>query len=588
MKNILRYTLIIAGILAYSMFIGCSDDDKKLGSASISITDFTPMEGLPGTEVTINASGFGEKAKVFFNETEVSEYVSRSGNTIVVRVPDNASTGKIGVLDGDAFGFSMQQFTFIPSAVIQSYSQNTAPVGETLIINGRNFFDISLEDITVKFGNATASVISATSTTLTVVIPEGAESGPVVVQFGDIQTVIGPEFTVGQIVITVPDYLVNTKNYVLAGGTFKVDDNFIDGTRNGAYIIYEITPESDGLYNVMADASTSQGYNCYLNMDMGTNAESLEGKPVDQSLTKRVENLGGWSAWGAYTYGPFKLKGGNTYYLKLSYLADGTSWVCNLTNLILHYADDQSGSGIDVDNAEELPYALYANDFNSGTTLLPFLKRAEGTNYVKLVDQCAEFYYDPQMMVEHPGERAYKGAEVSCDEYATKSEGWYGYRLFLPEGKFPKEASGTIISQIFNNGYGNTWAGHLHINGETLAVGYRGSSAASAEIDVDVCKLEWNKWIKLVINFRAGTANKGHIRIWVGEEINEEQPTLKLENINLGFGTWADSNTLEDSYLSCKFGLYVADEYERTMRFDDLKALEGNPEGAFDIVKPVN
>ena len=108
----------------------------------------------------------------------------------------------------------MQQFTFIPSAVIQSYSQNTAPVGETLIINGRNFFDISLEDIIVKFGNATASVISATSTTLTVVIPEGAESGPVVVQFGDIQTVIGPEFTVGQIVITVPDYLVNTKKYV--------------------------------------------------------------------------------------------------------------------------------------------------------------------------------------------------------------------------------------------------------------------------------------------------------------------------------------------------------------------------------------
>lgn len=127
--------------------------------------------------MTINASGFGEKAKVFFNETEVSEYVSRSGNTIVVRVPDNASTGKIGVLDGDAFGFSMQQFTFIPSAVIQSYSQNTAPVGETLIINGRNFFDISLEDIIVKFGNATASVISATSTTLTVVIPEACGVG---------------------------------------------------------------------------------------------------------------------------------------------------------------------------------------------------------------------------------------------------------------------------------------------------------------------------------------------------------------------------------------------------------------------------
>lgn len=588
MKNILRYTLIIAGILAYGMLTGCSDDDKKLGSASISITGFTPTEGLPGTEVTISASGIGENAKVFFNETEVADYISRSSNTIVVKVPDNASTGRIGVLDGDAFGFSIQQFSFIPSAAIQGYSQNTAPVGETLIINGRNFFDISIEDIVVKFGEAKASVIAATSTTLTVVIPEGAESGPIVVQFGDVQTVTGPEFTVGQIVITVPDYLVNTKNYELAGGTYKVDENYIDGTRNGAYIVYEITPESDGLYNIMAEASTSQSYNCYLNMDMGTNAESLSERPVNQSLTHQIMNLGGWAAWGPYSYGPFKLKGGNTYYLKLSYLADGTSWVCNLKNLILHYADDQSGSGIDVDNTEELPYALYANDFNGGTTLLPFLKRAEGTNYVKLVDQCAEFYYDPQMMVEHPGERAYKGAEVSCDEYATKSEGWYGYRIFLPEGKFPKEATGTIITQIFNNGYGNTWAGHLHINGETLVIGYRGSSAASAEIDEDVCTLEWGKWIKLVINFQAGNSNTGHIRIWVGEEISEAQPTLNLEGINLGFGSWTDSNTLEDSYLSCKFGLYVADEYERTIRFDDLKALEGNPEGAFDIVKPAN
>jgi hypothetical protein len=577
---------VIAGILMYGLFTGCSDNNEKLGSASINITDFTPVEGLPGTEVTISASGFGEQAKVFFNETEVTDYVSCSGNTIVVRVPDNASTGRISILDGDAFGFSTQEFTFIPSAIIQSYSQNTATAGETLIINGRNFFDINIEDIIVKFGNAVASVISATSTTITVVIPEGAESGPIIVQFRDIQTVTGPEFTVGQIVINVPDYLVNTKSYVLAGGTFKVDDNYIDGTRNGAYIIYEITPEADGLYNIMADISTNQGYNCYLNMDMGTDAEVLAQKAVDQLLTQQIVNLGGWSAFGAYTYGSFKLKGGSTYYLKISFLADGTSWVCNLTNLVLHYADDQSGEGIDVDNTVEVPYVLYANDFNSGTTLLPFLKRAEGTNYVKVVDQCAEFYYDPQMMIEHPGERAYKGAEVSCDEYATKSEGWYGYRIFLPEGKFPKEASGTIITQIFNNGYGNTWAGHLHINGETLAVGYRGSSAANAEIDVDVCKLEWGKWIKLVINFQAGTGNKGHIRIWVGEEIREDKPTLSLENINLGFGAWADSNTLADSYFSCKFGLYVADEYERTMRFDDLKALEGNPTGAFNIVKP--
>ena len=128
----------------------------------------------------------------------------------------------------------------------------------------------------------------------------------------------------------------------------------------------------------------------------------------------------------------------------------------------------------------------------------------------------------------------------------------------------------------------------MHIDGEKLIIAYRGSSASTAQIDAEVSSLEWGKWIKLVINFQAGTGNKGHIRIWVGEEISEDQPTLNLENINLGFGSWTDSNTLDDSYLSCKFGLYVADEHERTIRFDDLKALEGNPEGAFDIVKPGN
>lgn len=64
MKNILRYMFIIAGILTHGVFAGCSDDGK-LGSASIDINGFTPMEGLPGTEVLITASGLGDQARVF-------------------------------------------------------------------------------------------------------------------------------------------------------------------------------------------------------------------------------------------------------------------------------------------------------------------------------------------------------------------------------------------------------------------------------------------------------------------------------------------------------------------------------------------
>lgn len=585
MKNIINKLLLFVCIGISCILSACEDKDSNTGF-SMKIEEFFPLEGLPGTEVNIKGVGFSENSKVFFNETEVEKYVSRSSDLIVVKVPSNASSGRIAVLFDGGYAFSNDDFDFIPGAQIDNLSEEKAPVGSTIYITGKNFSELALDQIKVIFGNVATNPLSVSSSEIIVVVPEGATSGNVIVEFGDIQTIAGPYFTVGEKEISVSDVLINTKSYVRGGGTFKVDDNYIDGTKNGAYLIYSIVPEVDGIYNLIADVSTNQSYNCYMNIDMGNDADKLEEKPTDYNLTQKIENLGGWSAWGSYSWGPFKLYAGTTYYIRVSYQADGTSWVCNLTNLKFHYADDQSVEGIDVDNAPDLPYTLYSNDFNIGESLLPFLKRAEGTNYVKVVDQCAEFYYDPQTMIDHPGERAYKGAEVSCDEYKTTSEGWYGFRFFLPEEKFPKEASGTIISQIFNNGYGNTWAGHLHIDGDKLIIAYRGSSAASAQIDKEICTLEGNKWINLVINFQAGTAGKGHIRVWVGENLSEEQPTLSLENINLGFGAWSDNNTLSDSYFSCKFGLYVADEYERTVRFDDLKVLEGNPTGAFKIVCP--
>lgn len=65
---------------------------------------------------------------------------------------------------------------------------------------------------------------------------------------------------------------------------------------------------------------------------------------------------------------------------------------------------------------------------------------------------------------------------------------------------------------------------------------------------------------------------------------------------------WIDDDTLDDTgnnpecagyngtydALGCKFGLYVSNKVDITIRFDDLKALEGSPSGAFNIVKPGN
>lgn len=586
---------VVVSLLAFvGMLSGCDDDKEVLGTSSITISSFTPSEGLPGTEVTVNASGFGPEARVFFNETEVSNYVSRSGNSIVVRVPDNASSGRIGIVDGDAFGFSSEEFSFIPSAVIEGLSEVQAPVGSTIVINGHNFFDVGVENITVMFGSAKATVISATATAITVIVPEGAESGNITVRFADIQTVTGPEFTVGVVVIEVPDFYFDLSKYEGGGGSFSVgDDGVIGSTKGGAYLVYPFTVEVDGNYEVNAQTATNQGYACYLNVDMGTDMDELSGRVPNEALSQ-VMLKQGWATLEDHTYGPFKLKAGTQYYMRVYFWAEGTSWAGNAGNFALHYAEDQSVEGINVDGGGT-GYNLYANDFNNGTSLIPFAPSwAWDPCYIKVVDQCAEFYFN-QAALDADNRRERRGCELACG-FSTTSEGWYGFKIFLPEGKFPKDVAGSIIAQIFNAGNANTWAGHLKIDNEKLMMAYRGSAAASAEVDKEVGTLEWNKWVPVVLYFKAGRNNKGLIRVWMGDGLAEDKPAFDSGDINFAFGDWIDDNTLDDkdrdgykgASLGAKFGLYVSSGGDRTIRFDDVKLLEGNPAGAFDIVKPGN
>ncbi|MEY8586315.1 IPT/TIG domain-containing protein [Phocaeicola sartorii] len=598
MKNRMRYMYVVVSLLAcVGVLFGCDDDKEVLGTPSITISSFTPSEGLPGTEVTISASGFGTEAKVFFNETEVSDYVSRSGNSIVVRVPDNASSGKIGIIDGNAFGFSVQDFSFIPSALIEGLSETQAPVGSTIVINGRNFFDVGVENITVMFGSVKATVISATSTAITVIVPEGVESGHITVRFADIQTVTGPEFTVGVVVVEVPDYYFDMKNFEAGEGSFGVgDDGFVGSTKRGAYLVYPFTVEVDGNYEVNAQTATNQGYACYLNMDMGTDMDELAKRAPNTDLSQ-VMLKQGWSTLEDHTYGPFKLKAGTQYYLRMYFWAEGTSWAGNAGNVVLHYADDQSVEGINVGGG--LAYNIYQNDFNEGTSLLPFAESwAWDPCYIKVAEQCAEFYYN-HAALEADNRRERRGCEVTCD-FKTTTEGWYGFKVFLPEGKFPMDEGGIIIAQIFNRGCRNSWAGHLSIDEGTLKLSHR--HALIDPVIGTVGKLETNKWYSVVVHFKAGRNNKGRLRVWLGDDMSEDKPAYDSGNCNFGFGHWIDDDTLDDTgnnsectgyngtydALGCKFGLYVSNKVDITIRFDDLKALEGNPAGAFNIVKPGN
>ncbi|MBQ7512730.1 MAG: IPT/TIG domain-containing protein [Prevotella sp.] len=587
--------------LFFAGFVGCvigattaCSDDEGLGSPTITVSQFSPASALPGSVLTIDGQNFGDNGRVFFNETEATDYVSRSATQIKVRVPANAASGRIGVINGSEYGFSSASFTFIPSASIEEYSVKRAPVGETITIKGKNFHNVDPSKVTVTFGGGkVAQIVSYSSTEISVVIPEGAETGAITIQFGDIQTITGPEFTIGEIYVDVPDFQFLLSDYEAGGGNFQIGSGYeayIESTKRGAYLIYKFSVDYEGLYDVNCQMTTNQGYACYVNMDMGVDADELAGRASNTTLSQQVEKLG-WATMKDYSYGPFLLKKGQTYYLRILFEAEGTSWVANVTNVILHYSDDQSQAGINVDGGGP-GYNIYQSDFNGGASLLPFSPSwAWEPNYIKVVDNYCEFYYN-QAALDADNRRERRGCELTCG-FSSNSEGWYGFRFRLPdEQKFPKNIGG-IIAQLFNQGDQNSWAGHLSLNTkEQLVLSYRHALVDPTEKVVGT--VEWGKWINVVLYFRVGRNGKGQIKVWMGDNLQEAQPTVNQDGINFGFGEWIDDTHLNNvarsdykaAQIGCKFGLYVSSGGDRTIHFDDVKFLEGNPDGAFDIVKP--
>lgn len=185
----------------------------------------------------------------------------------------------------------------------------------------------------------------------------------------------------------------------------------------------------------------------------------------------------------------------------------------------------------------------------------------------------------------NPTRRQLKGTEI-CTDFETFTEGWYGFKIFLPSAGFSKNLSETIIAQIFQAGACNSWAGHLIIRGENLYMTHRSSCSSTGYPDVNIAKLEWDKWIPIIVHFKASGIQTGVVEVWVNNT-DSTKPTYQAKNINFGFGVWDNSETLAaGNGLGSKIGLYTSEAANKTIRYDNLSLLEGNPANAFSTVNP--
>jgi hypothetical protein len=139
------------------------------------IDNFTPTTGNPGTEVIISGSNLSDVSEVKFGGTPASSFSLVSANVIKAIVAAG-SAGEVSVTTpyGTA---TLGGFTF-GAPTITSIAPEFGYAGSVVTITGTNF-NKELTGNIVFFGAAKATVSSASSMQLEVIVPAGATYKPV-------------------------------------------------------------------------------------------------------------------------------------------------------------------------------------------------------------------------------------------------------------------------------------------------------------------------------------------------------------------------------------------------------------------------
>ncbi|HQQ96158.1 MAG TPA: FG-GAP-like repeat-containing protein [Cyclobacteriaceae bacterium] len=146
-------------------------------------SSFTPTSGYPGATVTLTGTNFSTVPGinvVRFNGVQ-SIVTASTATSITTTVPAGATTGPVTVEIACQTATAPGNFTvLIPPPVITAFSPVSGPIGTTVTLTGTDF-GTTISNNIVYFGARRATVTSASSTSLTVVVPAGATFQPITV-----------------------------------------------------------------------------------------------------------------------------------------------------------------------------------------------------------------------------------------------------------------------------------------------------------------------------------------------------------------------------------------------------------------------
>ena len=152
---------------------------SSVEAQSLRIDGFFPVRGSAGETVRLDGSGFVGAHSVTFNG--VPAPFSVTANTqIIATIPAQASSGQIVVRVGGSIAISADSFRiFAPGPRPLSVTPTSGPVGSIIEIQGERFTANTFAFFPPDNIVALTSVPSENR--LQAVVPEGAESGPIIV-----------------------------------------------------------------------------------------------------------------------------------------------------------------------------------------------------------------------------------------------------------------------------------------------------------------------------------------------------------------------------------------------------------------------
>lgn len=176
MKKLQLKSIWLFGLITFSSLylISCGDDDGGTDLKIPVVLSFSPDSGEAGDEVTISGTDLNEASEVTFNGTPAT-IVSNTATEVVVNVPEDGTTGKIAVRTAGGLGVSSTDFTVITigAVTVSSINPISGHVGEQVVITGTEMASVTA----VSVGDAEATIVEVTDTSVEFTIPEDAEVG---------------------------------------------------------------------------------------------------------------------------------------------------------------------------------------------------------------------------------------------------------------------------------------------------------------------------------------------------------------------------------------------------------------------------